>query len=142
MLRRRRVEQRQWPYRSWDGAAGFTLIEVLLAALLLSLAGIMLLTASSRCLGVMKRGKLFQTAQWKLSAMEAEHYPDPEAPDPQDWEVTDQDFERRMLKVELMGFPEDVKPDEFAVLHSVFTWSETASDAFEDSVRIYCPKTP
>jgi prepilin-type N-terminal cleavage/methylation domain-containing protein len=127
---------------------GFTLIEVLLATVLLSLAGIMLLTASSRCLGVIKRGKQFQTAQWVLSTAEAENYADPEAEDPDDWEVArvsfqdDFDFERSRLDVEFEGFPQDVDPEELVVMHPRVSWSEGARDASEDLVRILCPNPP
>jgi prepilin-type N-terminal cleavage/methylation domain-containing protein len=52
---------------------GFTLVEVLLATLILSLALVALLTGASRCLAVMKQAKQYQTAQWTLGLGEVDY---------------------------------------------------------------------
>jgi prepilin-type N-terminal cleavage/methylation domain-containing protein len=61
--------------RGTGGAArrGFTLIEVLLATLILSVALSMILTGSSRCLTVMRRSGEYQRAQWALNRGMLEH---------------------------------------------------------------------
>lgn len=47
--------------------SGLTLIEVLLAAALLGLALVTLLSGISSCLAVMRASREYQTAQWALS---------------------------------------------------------------------------
>jgi prepilin-type N-terminal cleavage/methylation domain-containing protein len=49
------------------GENGFTLIEVFLAVSLMSIGLVVMLTAVSRCLAVMKSAKNYQTAQWTLN---------------------------------------------------------------------------
>ena len=52
---------------------GLTLVEVLLAVAILSVGLVVLLTATSRCLAVMKVAKNYQTAQWTLGRGELDH---------------------------------------------------------------------
>lgn len=52
---------------SHDNRAGMTLIEVLLAATLLGLGLVTLLSGLSSCLAVMRASREYQTAQWALS---------------------------------------------------------------------------
>ena len=51
---------------------GFTLVEVLLATVILSVSLVVLLTGASRCLAVMKAGKNYQMAQWVLGQGEVD----------------------------------------------------------------------
>jgi len=51
---------------------GFTLVEVLLAAAILSASLVVLLTGASRCLAVMKSAKNYQQAQWTLGQGEVD----------------------------------------------------------------------
>lgn len=55
------------------GSDAFTLIEVILAVLILSVGVTVLLTAASRCLAVFKIAKLRQNAIWVLDLAELEY---------------------------------------------------------------------
>lgn len=52
---------------------GFTLVEVLIAVVILATALTALLTAAARCVATMKVAKNCQTAVWVLNAGEAAH---------------------------------------------------------------------
>ncbi len=52
---------------------GFTLVESLLAAVILATAVVVLLAGASRCLAVMKSAKNYQTALWLAGLGDAEH---------------------------------------------------------------------
>ena len=52
---------------------GLTLIEVILAASILSIGMIVLLVSASRCIAVMKVSKKYQTAQWVLGMGEVKY---------------------------------------------------------------------
>jgi prepilin-type N-terminal cleavage/methylation domain-containing protein len=52
--------------------AGMTLIEVLIAVLILGLALVVMLTAISRCLVVLRVSEDYHKAMWALSAAEAD----------------------------------------------------------------------
>lgn len=51
---------------------GFTLVEALLATVILCMSLVALLTGASRCLAVMKAAKNYQTAQWVLGQGEVD----------------------------------------------------------------------
>lgn len=51
---------------------GFTLVEVLLATVILSVSLVALLTGASRCLAVMKGAKNYQMAQWVMGQGEVD----------------------------------------------------------------------
>lgn len=53
--------------------AGLTLIEVLLAVIILSVSLTALLVASSRCIAVMTASRNYQTARWLLQMKQLEH---------------------------------------------------------------------
>ncbi|MDA3798847.1 MAG: prepilin-type N-terminal cleavage/methylation domain-containing protein [Kiritimatiellae bacterium] len=53
--------------------AGLTLIEVLLAVIILSVSLTALLVASSRCIAVMTASKNYQSARWLLQLKQLEH---------------------------------------------------------------------
>lgn len=74
--------------------AGMTLVEVLLAVAILGMALVIMLTAISRCLAVLRVSDNFHKAMWALSMGEAEH-PLLLAQDaePQDLEVGRQDYD-------------------------------------------------
>ena len=52
---------------------GLTLIEVMLAVLILSIGMTVLLTAASRCVAVMKQAAYYQDARWAFGLAEAEY---------------------------------------------------------------------
>ena len=53
--------------------SGMTLIEVMLAVLIVSVGMVALLTATSQCLAIMKNAKNYQDVLWTLSTADAEH---------------------------------------------------------------------
>ncbi|MFU8779669.1 MAG: type II secretion system protein [Kiritimatiellia bacterium] len=57
--------------RQWD--AGMTLVEVLLAIAILGLVLVVILTAVTRCLAVLRVSDDYHRAMWALSMGEAEH---------------------------------------------------------------------
>ena len=74
---------------------GLTLIEVLLAVALLSLGLVIMLTAISRCLAVLKASTSYHRAMWALSAGEAENpivLTEKKDFDPEDFEVSPVDI--------------------------------------------------
>ena len=52
---------------------GLTLIEVLMAVIILSISMTALLVASSRCIAVMTAARDYQTARWILQSKQLEH---------------------------------------------------------------------
>ena len=52
---------------------GLTLIEVLMAVIILSISMTALLVASSRCIAVMTAARDYQTARWILQTKQLEH---------------------------------------------------------------------
>ena len=75
-------------------AGGMTLIEVLLAVSILSLGLVVMLTAISRCLAVLKISEQYHKAMWAMSAGEAE-FPLLRKPDvkPEDYAVDAQEYD-------------------------------------------------
>ncbi len=73
---------------------GMTLIEVLMAVAILSLGMVVMLTAISRCLGVLKISEQYHKAMWAMSAGEAE-FPLLRKPDakPEDYAVDEQVYD-------------------------------------------------
>lgn len=77
--------------------AGLTLIEVLLAAAVLSVVMVSMLTAISRCLWVFKASAQYHKALWALSAGEVEHplvkTLKSDDVEPEDYEVGAEDYD-------------------------------------------------
>ncbi len=63
--------------------SGMTLVEVMLAVLIVSVGMVALLTATSQCLAIMKNARNYQDVLWALSTADAEHilYPTNEVED-------------------------------------------------------------
>ncbi len=53
--------------------AGLTLIEVMLTVVILTVGGIVLVTATSQCLGVMRAARLYNHAHTLLARVDLEH---------------------------------------------------------------------
>ena len=113
--------------------AGVTLIEVLIAAVLLSIGLTALLSATSRCLAVMRVSKQYQDAQWVISIGELEN---PVLPTEEydDWEVKgdshgDIEFSREVIE------PEEPE-DGLFILTSRATWSSRGRESHEEVIRL------
>jgi prepilin-type N-terminal cleavage/methylation domain-containing protein len=124
--------------RTCSRTDGFTLIEVLLAALIMGFGLSVLLVGTSRCLYAMKTAQQYQTAQWIMGLGEAEHpllaTNDVEAlnvsPVSYDKGYT---FERKV--------DEDDDDDGLYVVHSLVKWPDRNANGVEEAVRyVYKPK--
>ncbi|MGQ9661034.1 MAG: type IV pilus modification PilV family protein [Kiritimatiellia bacterium] len=125
--------------------AGLTLIEVVLAALLLSVGMTALLVAASRCLAVIKRAAIYQSGQWVLGTGEAEHPIDEETEDPEeDWRVEETEypenftFAREVMRVRFMGRKEESEGTGPCLvgLHSRVDWGGSQSPIREEAIRL------
>lgn len=118
---------------------GFTLIEVLLAALIMSIGLSGILLAASRCLAGMKKSQHYQTAQFVLQYGEATH------PITETNAVESIAVASESTPVEGFTFSRDIEDDEdedgLHVVRSRATWSSSGQESFEEVVRyVYRPE--
>lgn len=112
--------------------SGFTLIEVLLAVIILGVGFTVLLTGVSRCLAVVKIARNYQEAQWVLDLATLE-YPMIAGVEPED------------LEVDTVAYPdgytfervveEDEDEDGLYVVRSRVTWTDRGRHGTEEAVR-------
>ena len=112
--------------------SGFTLIEVLLAVVILGVGFAVLLTGVSRCLAVMKTARKYQDAQWVLDLATLE-YPMIAGEDPEEMEVDPVEYPDGYTFEREVG--EDEDEDGLYVVHSRVTWSERGRHGKEEAVR-------
>ena len=116
--------------------SGLTLIEVLLATLILGVALSMMLTASARCLTVMRRSREYQRAQWALNRGMLDH---PilftEKIEEQDVDGEDYDGYVFSRKVE-----DDEDEDGLYVVRSRVTWPSGGRELTEEIVEVVYQK--
>lgn len=117
---------------------GMTLIEVIIAVLILSTGMTVLLTGASRCVAVMKKAANYQKAQWVLGMGNLEH-PLTATNEPMDLAVGPIDYEgfKYVREVE-----EDDDKDGLFVLRERAIWSYRGSEAYEEAVRYVLDRTP
>ena len=121
-------------------ARGLTLIEVLMAVALLSLGLVVMLTAISRCLAVLKASTGYHQAMWALSAGEAENpivLTDKGDFEPEDFEVSPVDiggvtFERTAEDPDADADDSDVR---LLVVKMKLTWSAYGKQKTEEIPR-------
>jgi len=105
---------------------GMTLIEVLLAVSILSLGLVVMLTAISRCLAVLKISEQYHKAMWAMSAGEAE-FPLLRKPDvkPEDYAVDAQDYDgvTYMREVEDPDAESDENEQRLLVVVTKISWT-------------------
>ncbi len=120
--------------------SGLTLIEVLIAALLLTVGLTTMLAASARCLKVMKKSSLYQRTQWCHNLGELEH-PMLPVEDHEEWNVSGEVYDDDLLyerEVEPRSLDEE---DGLFVVTSRVSWSEKGRDNREEIVRYrYLPE--
>jgi len=111
---------------------GLTLIEVLLAVLMLSTGLVVLLTSASRCLAVMKIARDYQTAQWALALGELD-YPLSVTNDVKELEVEPFTYPNGLT------FSREVEDDEdedgLFVVRTRVSWPRRGRESQEETVR-------
>ena len=110
---------------------GFTLVEVLLAVVILSLGMMVILTATSRCLAVMKKAQTYQNAIWALNATEADHPLTAVTNDIKNLEVSDAKY-GEFTYTRTIG--DDKDDDGLYPVHSRVSWTEKGHESFEEVV--------
>ncbi len=119
---------------------GLTLIEVLLAVALLSLGLVVMLTAISRCLSVLKASTSYHRAMWALNAGEAA-YPLALTKmhdfDPEDFEVSPEEFDGVMFERTVEDPDEDADDNDvrLLVVRTKLTWSAYGKQKHEEVAR-------
>jgi prepilin-type N-terminal cleavage/methylation domain-containing protein len=116
------------------GQAGFTLIEVLIAAALVGVGMAALVTAASRCLAVMSTAKRYQQVQWSLNLGELE-YPILPSKDFHDWEVSGETLENGMVYSREVEEPDEERKDGMYLLRTRVTWSVRGHEGHEEVVQ-------
>ncbi len=123
------------------GRAGLTLIEVLIAAAILGVGMTALLTASSRCLAVMRAAKQYQEAQWALNLGELEHPVlmvtsggleiDPET----QWAVSATRYGNGLIFTREVEEAHPEEEDGLYLLRTRVSWSRDERSGYEEIVR-------
>lgn len=114
------------------GNDAFTLIEVILAVLILSVGVTVLLTAASRCLAVFKMAKLRQNAIWVLDLAELEH-PLIATNDVKRLEVDETEYGDGFVFSRVIEDDED--EDGLYLVRQTVKWRERGGYSSEDVVR-------
>ena len=107
--------------------SGMTLIEVLLATMILGLSFVALLTALSRCLAVIRVAKNFQEAHYVLGTAAVE-FPllrsrVEEVDDPGDWEVSGESYDNGFTYTRTVDDPDIDGDDDFRLVRITETVS-------------------
>lgn len=125
------------------GNCGMTLIEVLIATLILSVGITSLLAGISSCLGVMRASREFATAQWVLGMGELK-YPLKEVEELEDLNIDGDTsiaegftFSREVEEKSLMIDEED---DGLYVVHTRVTWGSGGEGQREEVTRLVWKK--
>jgi prepilin-type N-terminal cleavage/methylation domain-containing protein len=110
---------------------GFTLVEVLLAVVILSLGLTVILTGTGRCLAVMKKARTYQDAIFALQKGEAEHPLTTVTNDIKNLEVQAENYGEFTYS---RTIDEDTDEDGLYVVHSRVAWTERGKESFEEVV--------
>lgn len=114
------------------GARGLTLIEVLLAAVILGTSLVALLVAASRCLAVMKVATNYQKAQWTMNKGDLEHPLQP-TNDVKALAVSPVDYDgltyQRIVE-------DDDDDDNLFVVRTRVSWPDREREVMEETVRL------
>ncbi len=123
-----------------NSRSGLTLIEVLIAALLLTVGLTSMLAAAGRCLKVMKRSSLYQQTQWTLNRGELD-FPMLPTEEVEDWEVSGESYENGMTFTRTIEPRTEDEEDGLFVITSRVTWSNKGRESYEEVTRYaYVPE--
>ncbi|MFC1497388.1 prepilin-type N-terminal cleavage/methylation domain-containing protein [Verrucomicrobiota bacterium] len=115
-------------------SSGMTLIEVMLAIMILGVGLTVLLTAASRCLAVLKLSKNYQTAQWVLGMGQLE-YPLVATNELDELEVDSVDYDGFKFSREVEEEEEGEEEDGLHVVRTRVTWSDRRGKFSEEIVQ-------
>lgn len=117
---------------------GMTLIEVLLASVIMGMSLTAMLTATSRCLVVMRRSQEYQQAQWALTQGELQ-FPILYAEDIMEQDVSGEDYDDYTFSREI---EDDEDEDGLYLVRSKVTWQSAGREKFEEVVEyVYQPES-
>ncbi len=114
------------------GRSGMTLIEVLLAAVILGAGMTVLLTAASRCINAVRVSRQYQDAQFILSRGEAD-FPAVIRDGVEDLEVDDERYPGGFVFSRTVDDDED--EDHLWALRTRVTWSDRGRRPYHEVVR-------
>ena len=112
---------------------GFTLIEVLLALAILSVSMVVLLSAASKCLAVLKVAKKNQGAQWVLGMGEVEH-PFMIEDGIEDLNVDEEEYGIYIYEREVLD-EDDEDDDDLYEIKTRVSWSDRGKTPYIEVVR-------
>jgi type II secretory pathway component PulJ len=113
------------------GRVGMTLIEVMLAVVILGAGMSVLLTGASRCLAVMRQSKEYQQAQWVMSVGQLEH-PFMFAEDIEEQAVSGEDYDGYTF---IRDIEEDDDEDELFVVRTRVVWERNGRERMTEIVE-------
>jgi prepilin-type N-terminal cleavage/methylation domain-containing protein len=111
---------------------GMTIIEVVLASAILSVALVVLLTGAARCLGVMKLARNYQTARWTMDLGNQEH-PMLSTNDVNDLEVAAITYPNGYKYSRTVEDDED--EDGLYIIRTRVSWSDRGREPYEEVVE-------
>lgn len=118
--------------------AGMTLIEVILAALILSVGLGGLLLAASRSMAVLRAARMFEEARWTLSLGELE-YPPVVTEDIQDMLAGPVEYDNGYTFERMVE--ESENDDGLHIMRTRVTWGDRGRERFEEVVQyVYIPE--
>jgi len=118
--------------KSLEERGGFTLLEVFLAVILMSVGFVAMLTAVSRCLAVMRSAKNYQTAQWTLNKGELD-YPLVTTNDVKTLAVSPHEYENGFSYSREVEDDDD--KDQLFVVRTRVSWADHSRQMSEEVVR-------
>ena len=116
------------------GRRGMTLIEVLLAVTILGTSLVALLAAASRCVAIMKRARIYQEAQYALSAGEVDH-PLSEAKTLDDIPVSGETYGDAFVFSRDVENVDDEDEKELHIVRTRVTWERNGGQGIEETVQ-------
>jgi prepilin-type N-terminal cleavage/methylation domain-containing protein len=118
-------------------ARGLTLLEVILALVIIGMGVAFLSTATSRCLALVTQSKIYHQARYALE-MASLKYPIVEIDgELVNKEVSDTEILPGFLFTRTAEAPEDYEDAGLFILRNRVTWESTSSNNFEETFRYF-----